>query len=147
MFYNILTPLDGSDNAYNTLEFAANLANKFDSQVNVLSVFRHHSHVEQSMSMVGAREAENLDDVLSAYAKEVVAKGKAILQEQGVKRVRGFVKMGRPSKKIMEFIQEHEIDLIIINSKGHGDLTGYLLGGVSHKVAGLAKCPVLVIKT
>lgn len=147
MFNNILAPLDGSDNAYNTLEFAANLANKFDSQVNVLSVYRHHSHIEQSMSMIGFREAENLDGVLSAYAKDVVAQGKAILQEKGVKKIRGFVKMGRPSKKIMEFAKKNKIDLVIINSKGHGDLTGYLLGGVSHKVAGLAKCPVMVIKT
>jgi len=42
MFRNILVPLDGSENAYGTLEYAANLAKKFDSQINVLSVFRHH---------------------------------------------------------------------------------------------------------
>jgi len=145
MFHNILVPLDGSDNAYKSLEYAANLSNKFDSQVNVLSVFRHHSHIEKSISMVRPREPENLDDVLSAYAKDVVAKGKTILQEQGVKNIRGFIKMGRASKKILEFAKKHEIDLIIISCKGHGDLTGYLLGGVSHKVAGLAKCPVMVI--
>ena len=145
MFHNILVPLDGSENAYRTLALAAKLAQQFDSQINVLSVFRHHSYIEASISMVGPREPENLDDVLSAYAKEVVEKGKAILQEQGVKKIRGFVKMGTPSKKILEFAQQYKVDLIVISSKGNGDLTGYLLGGVSHKVAGLAKCPVMVI--
>ncbi|MEN8244248.1 MAG: universal stress protein [Thermodesulfobacteriota bacterium] len=145
MFHNILVPLDGSENAYKTLEYAANLSKKYDSQINVLSVFRHHSYIEKSISMVRPREPENLDDVLSAYAKEVVAQGKTILQEQGVKKVRGFIKMGTASKKILEFAKKHQIDLIIIGSQGNGDLKGYLLGGVSHKVTGLAKCPVMVI--
>jgi nucleotide-binding universal stress UspA family protein len=95
--------------------------------------------------MVRPREPENLDDVLSAYAKEVVAQGNAILQEQGVNNIRGFVKMGTASKKILEFAKQQEIDLIIIGSRGNGDLKGYLLGGVSHKVTGLAKCPVMVL--
>ncbi len=95
--------------------------------------------------MVRPMEPENLDDVLSAYAKEVVEQGKTILQELGAKKIRGFIKMGTASKKILEFAKKNEIDLIVISSKGRGDLTGYLLGGVSHKVAGLAKCPVMVI--
>ncbi len=145
MYHNILVPLDGSENAYKTLTHAGNLAKKFDSQVNVLSVFRHHSHIEKSISMVRPREPENLDDVLSAYAKDVVAEGKTILKEQGVEKVKGFIKMGTASKKILEFAKKHDIDLIIISSRGNGDLRGYLLGGVSHKVTGLAKCPVMVI--
>ena len=145
MFHNILVPLDGSENAYRTLPLAANLAKQFDAQINVLSVFRHHSYIEASISMIRPRDPENLDDVLSAYAKAVVDKGKAILREQGVTKIRGFIKMGTASKKILEFAKENEIDLIVISSKGRGDLTGYLLGGVSHKVAGLAKCPVMVI--
>ena len=145
MFQNILVPLDGSENAYATLTYAANLAKKFDSQINVLSVFRYHSHIESSISMVRPREPENLNDVLSAYAKAVVSRGKTMLQEQGIQNVKGFVKMGSPSKKILEFAKKHDIDLIVISSTGQGDLTGYLLGGVSHKVTGLAKCPVMVI--
>lgn len=145
MFQNILVPLDGSENAYTTLTYAANMAKKFDSQITVLSVFRHHSHIESSISMIRPREPEKLNDVLSAYAKEVVSRGKTMLQEQGIQNVKGFVKMGSPSKKILEFAKKHDIDLIVISSTGQSDLTGYLLGGVSHKVTGLAKCPVMVI--
>ena len=145
MFHNILVPLDGSENAYRSLAYAANLAKQFDSQINVLSVFRHHSYIEASISMVRPREPENLDDVLSAYAKEVVNQGKTILKEHGVNKIRGFIKMGKASKKILEFAKKNEIDLIVISSRGRGDLAGYILGGVSRKVAGLAKCPVMVI--
>jgi hypothetical protein len=79
------------------------LAKKFDSPINILSVFRHHGYIEKSISMVRPKEPENLDDVRSAYAKEFVTQGKAILQEQAVKNIRGFVKIGTASKKILEF--------------------------------------------
>lgn len=141
MLNNILVPLDGSENAYRALEYAANLAKKFDAQVSVLSVFRHHSYIEKSISMVRPREPENLDDVLSAYAKEVVAQGKSKLKELGVEKVRGFIKMGTASRKILEFAQRHEIDLIIIGSKGNGDLKGYLLGGCFAQGDGAGQMP------
>jgi len=38
MFHHILVPLDGWGNAYRTLGYAVNLAEKFDAQISVLSV-------------------------------------------------------------------------------------------------------------
>ena len=55
------------------MAYAANSAAKFDADINILSVFRHHSYIEKSISMVRPRERGNLDDVLSAYVKDVVA--------------------------------------------------------------------------
>ncbi len=143
MFHNILVPLDGSENANRTLTLAANLAKQSDSQINVLSVFRHHSHIEASISIIRPRDPENIDDVLSAHAKVVVDNGKAILREQGVKKLDALSKWVWLVKRSWS-LPKNEIDLIVISSKGRGDLTGYLLGGVPHKVAGLAKCPVMV---
>ena len=39
-----------------------------------------------------------------------------------------------------------EADLIVIGSRGMGDLEGLLRGGVSHRVETLAKYQVLVVK-
>ena len=36
-------------------------------------------------------------------------------------------------------------DLIVVGSRGLGATENYLLGSVSHKVTGLAACPVLVV--
>lgn len=146
MFEKILVPLDGSDKSYEALEFAAGIAQKFDAQIYLLSVFKHYSFAEGSLSMVrGDMNPQHLEEALSGYSREIVAKAKEILVQKGFTKVRGFVKMGSAAKEILKFQKEHAINLIVIGSQGQGDLTGYLLGGVSHKVTGLAKCPVMVV--
>ena len=37
------------------------------------------------------------------------------------------------------------VDLIVIGSRGLGSIEGFLLGSVSHKVSGIADCPVLLV--
>jgi len=146
MFKKILVPVDGSDMSILALDHACVVAEKFNSEVLVLSVYKHHSYMEGSLSMIrGTNTPENLEDVLSAYAKEIVSSGKLFVQEHGIESVKGFIRKGQVAKQILSFAKDNEVDLIVIGSHGHGELSGYLLGGVSHKVTGLSNCPVLVV--
>jgi nucleotide-binding universal stress UspA family protein len=36
--------------------------------------------------------------------------------------------------------------LIVMDSRGHGDLTGLRLGGVGHRVLAHARAPVMIVK-
>ncbi|WP_321314781.1 universal stress protein [Halarcobacter sp.] len=150
MFKKILVPTDGSEQANKALELACEIAIKNDSQINILSVFRHHSFIEGSLSMLPRQindKAYNLEDALGEYSKEIVGEAKEIAFNYGIKKenVKGFVRIGQIAKEILEFVEDKDIDIIIIGKQGKGDLSGYLLGGVSHKVAGLADIPVLVV--
>lgn len=146
MFKKILVALDGSNKSLEGLEIACKIAKQFDAELYLLSVFKHYSFVEASLSMAkGNIEPQNLEDVLRGYSQDIVSEGKEIAIKHGVQNVRGFVKMGAAAKEILKFQKNHAIELIVIGSQGQGDLTGYLLGGVSHKVTGLAKCPVMVV--
>ncbi|SEO17068.1 Nucleotide-binding universal stress protein, UspA family [Salinihabitans flavidus] len=145
MFKNILVPFDGSTGAEEALITAASLAKLCDAEVTVLTVYRHHSMLEASFSMVRTQEPGSIDDAMRSHAKEVAEHGKAILTEQGAPRVRGFTKVGQPARTIISFAKQHENDLIVIGSRGMGSVENYLLGSVSHKVTGLSPVPVLVI--
>ncbi|MBE0495121.1 MAG: universal stress protein [Campylobacterales bacterium] len=146
MFTKILVPIDGSDLAFEALDVACEVAKTYKGQIMILSIFRHHSMMERSFSMAsGSKNPESLDDVLSAYAKEIVEEGKVRAKANGVEAVRGFVRGGQIAKQILAFAKSNAVDLIVIGTQGQGDLSGYLLGGVSQKVAGLAQCPVLVV--
>jgi nucleotide-binding universal stress UspA family protein len=95
--------------------------------------------------MVRADDPENMDDVLRDYAREVAEGAKDDALKLGAEKVRAFVKNGQPARTIVLFAEERKADLIVVGSRGLGDIEGYLLGSVSHKVTSLADCPVMVV--
>jgi nucleotide-binding universal stress UspA family protein len=147
MFKKILVPTDGSNAASGALDKAIELSKLCgkETELIILSVYRHHSQLEASLSMVRTSDPETLDDVMREYASDIVEECKAKASKAGISKVRGFVKNGPPSRSIVSFSEEHGIDLIVIGSRGVGSIEGYLLGSVSLKVTGLAECPVMVV--
>lgn len=145
MFERILIAVDGSDGSRKALVLASKLQQTCGSELLILTVFRHHSLLEASMSMVRPDDPENLDDSMRSYAKEVAEEAKKIAAEAGAENIRAFVKAGQPARMIVKFAEEHKADLIIVGSRGLGDMQGFLLGSVSHKVTSLASIPVMVV--
>jgi nucleotide-binding universal stress UspA family protein len=145
MFERILVPVDGSDRALAAVELAVDLQNKCDSELMLLCVYRHYSLLEASMSMVNPQRPENLDQSMRDYAQSVVEHAKQHAVAHGSKNIRGFVKSGPPARTIVNFAKDKNISLIILGSRGLGDVEGYLLGSVSHKVTSLSHCPTMVV--
>ncbi len=145
MFERILVPVDGSDRAMAAVEMAVELQKKCDAELFLLCVYRHYSLLEASMSMVRPEKPENLDDSMREYATGVVDRAKRLAKKCGSPSVRGFVKSGPPARTIVSFAEDKHIGLIVLGSRGLGDVEGYLLGSVSHKVTSLSHCPTLVV--
>lgn len=53
---------------------------------------------------------------------------------------------GYAAREIIANAKENEVDVIVMGSRGHGDLAGLVLGGTAHKVIHLTGRPVLVIR-
>lgn len=147
MFKNILTGYDGSTGAYQALEKACELAVLTGAEITILTVYRHHSMLEASLSMVRGRAESggSLDDVMREVAREAAEEAKERALEMGVKTVHAFIKAGPASRTIVAFAAEKGCDLIVMGSRGLGSSEGYMLGSVSHKVTSLTDIPVLVI--
>ena len=102
MFKRILVPLDGSDKSFETLEVAKEMAEKFDSEIFLLSVFKRYSFMEGSFSMIkGDTNPENLEDVLREYAnsEDIVLNSESplelpfswpVVQEKGVWKIKFY---------------------------------------------------------
>lgn len=145
MFSKILVPFDGSTSAEEAVRKAVELAGLTGAEIVLLTVYRHHSMLEASFSMVRPADPGNMDEILRRHAQEVAEHGKAVAREAGAEKVRAFIKSGPPARTIVAWAKDKEVDLIVLGSRGLGSVEGYLLGSVSHKVTGLAKCPVLVV--
>ncbi|MDR5902516.1 MULTISPECIES: universal stress protein [Halomonas] len=146
MFNRILVPVDGSKGAIKALEKGVGLQLLTGAELYLLCVFKHHSLLEASLSMVPDK-LEIPHDVLKEYATEIAVHAKNQAIEMGVPadKLRAFVKAGRPSRTIVRFARKRECDLIVIGAQGTGGDKSLLLGSVSQRVAGSAHCPTLVV--
>jgi nucleotide-binding universal stress UspA family protein len=137
MFGTILLAVDGSAYAQRAAELARRLAAGGDKVV-VL-------HVTEIMPIHGGTAVE-LD--LDREGMEVARSLCRELEQAGVSTklelVRAFA--GHVAKIIVETARDHGAGVIMLGSRGRGDLSALLLGSVAHKVIHLADRPVLVTR-
>ena len=70
------------------------------------------------------------------------------LTKAGIKahgEVRNTV-FGYAAREIVDDAKGHDVDAIVMGSRGRGDLAGLVLGSTTHKVIHLADRPVLVVR-
>jgi nucleotide-binding universal stress UspA family protein len=58
----------------------------------------------------------------------------------------GEVEEGPIARSIVARAKHHDADMIVVGSRGLGNIEATLRGGVSHRVELLAKCPVLTVR-
>ncbi|MDN3525105.1 universal stress protein [Halomonas sabkhae] len=147
MFNRIMVAIDGSKGAVKALEKSVALQQLTGAELYVLCVFKHHSLLEASLSMVRPEKLDIPDDALKDYATEIAVHAKTRATELGVPadKIRAFVKGGRPSRTIVRFARKRECDLVVIGAQGTNGDKSLLLGSVAQRVAGSSHCPVLVV--
>jgi nucleotide-binding universal stress UspA family protein len=145
MFKRIMVPFDGSVGAAQALGKAVELKKLCGAELMILTVYRHHSLLEASFSVQRPGDRGNIDEIMRDHAKEVAEAGRSLAREAGAEDVHAFIKSGQPARTIIGFAKEHDVDLILLGSRGLGSVEGFLIGSVSHKVTALAECPVMVV--
>lgn len=147
IFHSILVAVDGSEHAGRAARMAIALALQNDAKLTVLSVYRHLSYREGSLSLVRTREVPvEPDKVMHEVAKEAVEWVVAKAKEAGLKNVTKSVRRGPPARTIVRVARDKGIDAIVIGNRGLGDVEGFFLGSVSHKVNALCECTCITVK-
>jgi nucleotide-binding universal stress UspA family protein len=147
MFRTLIAAVDGSAHATKALDQATELVKSSGGKLIVLSVFRHHSPLETSHSLVkGKEEVESPDATLGRLAREAVDAAVARARQRGAADVEGVVRRGPPARTIVEVAKERNADAIVLGGRGTGDIEDFLLGSVSHKVCSLAPCTCITVR-
>jgi nucleotide-binding universal stress UspA family protein len=147
MFKTVLVAVDGSEHATKALDIASDLAQRYGARLIILSVYRHHSALEDTHTLVrGSDEVEAPDVTLGRFAREMVDTALARARVNGAPEVEGLVRRGPPARTIVQIAKERAAEAIVMGSRGLGDVGGFLLGSVSHKVSSLAECTCITVK-
>lgn len=79
-------------------------------------------------------------------AETAVAKSVDVARRFGA-TTEGRALVGRPPERIAALTSDTGADLLVVGRRGESDvLQRMLLGGTAQKIAGLAQCPVLIVK-
>jgi nucleotide-binding universal stress UspA family protein len=161
MFEHILFPTDGSDGASAAMGTVQNLAETYGATVHVLNVVdtTHEGlgsdpHREQSPGMVGDPEGggegmvgdrttegeihEQVQDVGNRVVEEAA-------EQFDVDHTVPVVEAGVPHEVILEYVEENDVDVIVMGTHGRTGLDRYLIGSVTEKVVRLAEVPVISV--
>jgi len=151
----ILVPFDGSDCSNNALEFAVNLALKYDSEICLFhviptSVLNYRLMTVEGSFVPACTMRESFVPVCTMGEMEnegehLLLSALASVEEVGV-QVSAQIDYGRPANKIVQIAKDENIDLIVMGSNGRGTITRLLFGSVCDEVVHKAQCPTLVVK-
>jgi len=143
----ILVPTDFSDLANQALDLAAVIAEQEDAEILLINVIEYPA--SPTFNVMGMNAINNVDNIyiveIIDRMKDQLEKTKKDLKYQNV-RIQTDVKIGSAFRNITEDIVRHDVDLVIMGTKGSGGLEGALIGSNAEKVVRLSQCPVLIIK-
>jgi nucleotide-binding universal stress UspA family protein len=142
LYKKILIATDGSI----TAEKAANVGVKFACQsgakvyaVYVIDVTSYDSILmDESWTTDTCGELKKKGNDATSYV-ENEAKTAGLEAES-------IILKGNPAEKILDFADEHEIDMIVVGSLGNSGVERFAIGSISEKIVRNAKVSVLVVR-
>jgi nucleotide-binding universal stress UspA family protein len=145
----ILVGVDGSAPSLKAVDFAADLANKYDAELILLKVVPHLPPELDSAVEEYAR-SEHIPvpaaELMLTMADSILDDARRNAYTKGAARISAEPSVGDPAQEIITVAQDRQADLIVVGSRGRGRLAGLLLGSVAQKVISLAHCPVVVVR-
>lgn len=139
MFRKILVANDGSAGAAKALSAAIALARQTKAELHMICVEelpRFPTSVEEVI--------EEKQEANHRFA-EVIAKAQAEAKSHHFK-LTTLVLAGHAVPRIIETIEQHRFDLLVVGFMGHTALYNRLIGGTTDRLVEMAPCSVLVVK-
>jgi nucleotide-binding universal stress UspA family protein len=139
MYDRILVAVDHSEMSDRAVVAARDLAVLSNGEVWVLHL-REREMGPKTGVLVPNEPTEEANAEVSASVE--------VLTQAGVKahgKVRNTI-FGYAAREIVSYAKQVDADVIVMGSRGRGDMAGLLLGSTAHKVIHLSDRPVLVVR-
>lgn len=139
--HNILVPIDFSEASMEALHHARELALTYGAKITLLhaveEVVYPSAYGIEPANMPGAQVVERVEDSLADLARS----------ELGYEHVLVEANVGYAPSTILDYANNHDVDLITIATHGRTGLERMLLGSVAERVVRRAPVPVFAVKS
>ena len=173
MIKSILAATDGSNHAGHALEFAVDLAVRYNAKLTIVHVLTHDHPSPEMKRMI---KVEHLNDpapihknpstgsytavgrflrgeiedaelrAIAVIGEDIMTKAVKKAKQAGLEGVQAQIKEGDYANCILDSANTAEADMIVMGRRGLSNLKGFVTGSVSHKVSQRAECAVLTVK-
>jgi nucleotide-binding universal stress UspA family protein len=143
MARQIVVPIDGSEPAYEAFEYA--IREFPDATLVALTVSNPAEMSTGGTEMGMASYADEWMEIEERRVEERFERVEALAEERGVS-VETETVVGRPTRAIVEFAEEHDVDQVVMGSHGRDGVSRILLGSVAETVVRRSPCPVTVVR-
>ena len=139
MFRHILVPTDFSKKSQGALDIAVEIALLGQGTIRLL-------HVIETIPHVTFEEFKDFYTKLEAQAEQEMEQLRRLHRHSGVK-IKTAIIQGNRVQEILKFVEDHQIDLIVMNSH-QIDMNNPTQGWstISYKIGVLSPCPILLVK-
>ncbi len=134
----IVVGVDGSEASIAALRWAANQAGRTGSPLVAVATWEFPKNYGEPVAWPGSADFE--EDARKVLHESI---DKA-LGESDAEGVISSVLQGPPIAVLEEL--SRSASLVVVGSRGHGELSGMLLGSVSEYLATHAHCPVVIVR-
>jgi nucleotide-binding universal stress UspA family protein len=138
-YTDILVPTDGSEGAESAIGPAVDIARTYDARVHTLSV------IDTMTLGVDARSGVILD-ALEESARSAVDTVEEQASRASVDTIDPAIKHGTPYRGIRSYVRDHDIDLVVMGTRGRSGIERYLLGSVAEKTVRTSPVPVMTVR-
>jgi nucleotide-binding universal stress UspA family protein len=147
-YSRVLITTDGSENAEMAIPYGTAIAQRYSSDVHVLNVVDFQA--AGGLFSAGGLEKEFVErleargqDAVDSVASKIGESAPNLTVETAVERSTSFEGAAAGVRK---YVNENEIDLVVMGSHGRSNLKRQLLGSVASTVLRTVDAPVLVVK-
>ena len=149
MFQSILVPLDGSHFSEQSIPTAANLAAECDASLHLV-----HVHVPRVIYPPTPDATFPYEGVASGGLDDEYRRGEVEYMDRLARNIENVPKEdldttvldGRVSDALREFVDESDVDLIVMASHGHTGVERLWLGSVTETLARRTTKPLLILR-
>jgi len=135
----ILAAIDGSDASMDAADYAISMSKVYDAELYALHVIR------ADVDLFGPHETSEFMTRMRNEGEKYLNKVKLNANEKNIQIKTEIISSINIAGGIVDYAEENNIDLIVIETRGRSGFKKLLLGSVASHVVTYAHCPVMVV--